>query len=125
VFFFAFGGGVGLALSELGKSDLVSGGSALGFGWASGAIAVMVIRRLGKHTASSEATVGDVIGATGTVILPVGPNRPGKVRVEVKGRTEDFLANVVEDGGELVTGAQVLVVSEGAQGSLVVAKDTV
>ncbi len=125
VFFCAFGGGVGLALSELGQSDVVSGLSAVGFGWASGAVAVLVIRRLGNHSASSEAGVGDIIGATGTVILPVGPRREGKVRVEVKGRTEDFLATVVEDGDELAAGARVLVVSGGEQGSLVVAKDTV
>jgi len=59
---------------------------------------------------------------SGTLLLPVGPNRPGKVRVEVKGRAEDFVANIVEDGGDLPSGTPVLIVAEGDRGSLLVTK---
>jgi membrane protein implicated in regulation of membrane protease activity len=122
VFLFAFGGGAGLALTWLGSSTMVAAGGALGIGWASGAIAVAVVRSLTRHSVSSELSAAELIGATGTLVLPVGPGRPGKVRVDVKGRTEDYVANVVDDGGELATGAAVLVIAEGDRGSLLVAK---
>ena len=63
-----------------------------------------------------------LIGSTGTLLLPASPTTPGKVRVEIKGRAEDFVANVVEDGGNLPTGTTVLIVAEGERGSLLVAK---
>jgi hypothetical protein len=49
--------------------------------------------------------------------LPVAPGQFGKVRVEIKGRAEDFVANVVEDAGSLPAGATVLIVAEGARRS--------
>jgi membrane protein implicated in regulation of membrane protease activity len=122
VFLFSFGGGAGLALTALGSSSAVAAIGALGVGWASGAIAVAVVRSLTKHSVSSEARAADLIGETGTLVLPVGPGKPGKVRVDVKGRAEDYVANIVEDGGELPSGAAVLIVAEGDAGSLLVAK---
>jgi membrane protein implicated in regulation of membrane protease activity len=122
VFLLTFGGGAGLALDGLGSSTAVAAGGALGIGWVAGAIAVAVIRNLTRHSVSSELGAADLIGATGTLLLPVGPGKPGKVRVDAKGRTEDYVANVVEDGGELPSGAVVLIVAEGDRGSLLVAK---
>lgn len=122
VFFLAFGGGAGFALTELGSSEVVAGAGAVGVGWVSGALAVTVIRALTRRSVSSELRASELVGVTGTLVLPVGPNRPGKVRVEVKGRTEDFVANVVEDGGDLPSGAPVLIVAEGDRGSLLVTK---
>ena len=64
--------------------------------------------------------------AEAPILRQLLPNfQPGKVRVEVKGRTEDFVANVVDDSPELVTGTHVLVVAEGAPGALLVAKHEV
>jgi hypothetical protein len=122
VFLLAFGGGAGLALEALGSTELVSGLGALGIGWAAGAIALTVIGQLRKHSVSSELDPGELVGVTGTLVLPVAPGKPGKVRVEVKGRAEDYVANVVDDGVELPTGSPVLIVAEGEQGSLLVAK---
>jgi membrane protein implicated in regulation of membrane protease activity len=122
VFFFAFGGGAGLALGSLGSSAVVAAAGALGLGWASGAIALAVIRSLTRHSVSSELGAAELVGATGTVMLPVGPGKPGKVRVDVKGRTEDYVANLVDDGGELPAGTAVLIVAEADRGSLLVAK---
>ena len=48
--------------------------------------------------------------------------KPGKVRVDIKGRSEDFIASLHHDGAELPTGTQVLIVEEGERGSLLVAK---
>jgi hypothetical protein len=75
-----------------------------------------------KHSASSEVASTELVGATGTLLLPVAPGQSGKVRVEIKGRAEDFIANVVEDGGSLPTGTTVLIVAEGELGSLLVTK---
>jgi hypothetical protein len=122
VFFLAFGGGAGFALTKLGSSELVSALGALGIGWAAGAIAVMTVKQIGKNSVSSEVAANELVGTTGTLTLPVGPGKPGKVRVDIKGRSEDFVATLVEDGLELPTGSSVLIVAEGERGSLLVAK---
>ena len=121
-FLLAFGGAAGLALSWLGSSEAVAMGGAIGIGWASGALAVAIIRALAKRTVSSEIAAKELVGTTGQLLLPAGPSKPGKVRLEVKGRMEDFVAHVVEDGGDLPSGTPVLVVAEGERGSLLVAK---
>ncbi len=122
VFFLAFGGAAGLALDALGSSEVVAAVGAAVIGWAAGAVAVAVIRSLTRTSVSSELTAADLVGETGTVILPVAPGRPGKVRVALKGRAEDYVANVVDDGLELPSGASVLIVAEGERGSLLVSK---
>ena len=121
-FLLAFGGAAGLALSWLGSSEAVAMGGAIGVGWVSGALAVAIIRALTKRTVSSEIAAKELVGTTGQLLLPAGPSKPGKVRVEVKGRMEDFVAVVVDDGGDLPSGTPVLVVAEGERGSLLVAK---
>lgn len=122
VFLLAFGGGAGYALTRLGSSEVVSAFGALGVGWAAGSIAVLVVDKLSKGSVSSEIESSELIGTSGTLVLPVGPDKPGKVRVDIKGRSEDFVAMLVDDGAELPTGASVLIVAEGERGSLLVAK---
>jgi membrane protein implicated in regulation of membrane protease activity len=121
VFLCAFGGGAGLALEALGSPPAVAAAGALGVGWAAGALAVWVIRSLTRHSVSSELGAAELVGATGTLILPIGPGKPGKVRVELKGRAEDYVASLV-DAGELPSGASVLIVAEAERGTLLVAK---
>ncbi len=125
VFLLAFGGATGYALTRLGEGELVSAIGAIAIGWTSGALAVATIRALTKKEVSSGVEGKELVGATGQLVLPCGPGKPGKVRVEVKGRAEDFVANVVDDNAELPTGTNVLVVAEGELGSLLVAKHEV
>jgi membrane protein implicated in regulation of membrane protease activity len=125
VFFFAFGGGAGLALTQLGTGTVVSAVSAAVIGWVSGAIAVTVVRGMARSTVSSEVGATELIGQTGTLTLPIGPGKPGKVRVDIKGRAEDFVASLVDEGSDLPTGAIVLIVAEGERGSLLVSKHDV
>jgi len=125
VFLFTFGGGAGYALSHMGSGSVVSGVGAAAIGWVAGALAVTVIRSLSKSSVSSEVAASDLVGMTGSLVLPVGPGQPGKVRLDVKGRTEDFVANIVEDAGNLPTGSTVLIVAEGERGSLLVTKHDV
>ncbi|MDB4961740.1 MAG: hypothetical protein JWP01_1739 [Myxococcales bacterium] len=122
VFLLAFGGGAGYALTRLGSSELVAALGALGIGWTAGAIAVLVVRKIGKDSVSSGVETTELVGTTGTLTLPVGPGKPGKVRVDIKGRSEDFVATLIDENGELPTGAPVLIVAEGERGSLLVAK---
>jgi hypothetical protein len=124
-FLLAFGGAVGYALERLGESSTIAAAGALGVGWFSGATAVMIIRTLAKKSAGSEVAANELIGATGQLVLPAGPDKPGKVRVDVKGRMVDYIANVVDDAGDLPTGTQVLIVAEGDRGSLLVTKHEV
>ena len=121
VFFLAFGGGAGYALTHTGSSAVVGAIGAAVIGWVAGALAVFVVRRVTKNSVSTGVESADLIGATGTLLLPVGKDRPGKVRVELKGKAEDFVATIVDDI-ELPSGAAVLVVAEGEHGSLLVAK---
>lgn len=123
IFLFTFGGGAGFALTRMGTSEAVTAGGALAIGWVSGALAVTVIRVMSRNSVSSDVGASDIVGMTGTLTLPVGLGQPGKVRVDIKGRTEDFVANVVEDVGALPTGSTVLIVAEGERGSLLVTKN--
>lgn len=125
VFLLTFGGGVGYALTKLGSGTVTSAVGAGVIGWTAGALAVTVIRSMTKHSVSSGVGAAELVGVTGTLLLPIGPGQPGKVRVEVKGRAEDFVANIVEDGGNLPSGTTVLIVAEGDRGSLLVAKSDV
>ena len=123
VFFLAFGGGAGVALTKLGSSALIAAFGAVGIGWLAGAIAVLVIRQLTKNSVSSEAHAGEVVGMTGVLLLPVKAGEPGKVRVEYKGRAEDFIANIADDEPALASGTTVLIISRGKDDSVVVAPD--
>lgn len=125
VFVFTFGGGAGLALSLMHTSSLVTGVAAATIGWVAGVLAVTVVRSMAKHSVSSDVVASELVGVTGELILPVGPGQPGKVRVEIKGRAEDFVANIVDDAGVLPTGTTVLVVAEGERGTLLVSKHDV
>jgi len=122
VFVLTFGGGAGLALDALGSSELVAAIGALVIGWASGALAVGIIRGLTKRSVSSAIGAHELVGMTGQLLLPAGPGKPSQVRISIKGRTEDFTAMVADDSTELPTGAPVTVVAEGEHGALLVAK---
>ncbi len=122
VFFCTFGGGVGYVLTGLGSSELEAGVGALATGWVSGALAVGIIRRLTTTSTSSGIEPGEIVGTTGTLLLPVAADKPGKVRVEIKGRSEDFVAYLVDDDPPLATGATVLIVAERGAGALLVGK---
>jgi hypothetical protein len=125
IFLLAFGGAVGWTLERVGESVEIAAVGAISVGWISGTLAVAIIRSLTKRSVSSAALASELVGSTGRLVLPAGPGKPGKVRLDVKGRTEDFVAHVVEDCGDLATGTYVLIVAEGDPGALLVAKHEV
>jgi hypothetical protein len=122
VFLCTFGGGAGYALTLLGSSELEAGVGALATGWIAGALAVGIIRKLTATSTSSGIAPGELVGTSGMLLLPVAPGKPGKVRVEIKGRTEDFVAYVDDDDPAFASGAPVMIVAERGSGALLVGK---
>ena len=121
MFLFMFGGAAGRVLLAL-ENEKIAAAGAVSVGWLSGALAVAIIRGVSKRSVSSAVDAKQLVGATGTLLLPVGPGKPGKVRIALGDRAEDYIANVVDDGGDLPSGSSVLIVAEGDQGSLLVTK---
>ncbi len=125
VFLLTFGGGAGLALTKLGTGTVATAIAAAVIGWIAGVLAVTIVRAMTKGSVSSEIVGATLIGQTGALTLPVGTGKPGKVRVDIKGRVEDFVAHLVDEGSDLPTGSIVLIVAEGERGSLLVSKHDV
>jgi hypothetical protein len=120
-FLLTFGGAVGTALTLLGSpaSAVLVLVASVAVGWASGAGAVTAVRMLSAKGGDSATAPAELVGATGQLLLGAGPEEPGKVRIDVKGRVQDFVA---ESDEALPTGARVLVVSSQPDGRLVVTK---
>ncbi len=80
---------------------------ALAMGLGSGLLASWTFRALARATTSSAAERGDTVGQVGRVLVPLGKQERGKVRIEVRGQTVDWVATT--DEADLEEGAQVLV----------------
>jgi membrane protein implicated in regulation of membrane protease activity len=93
-FFLAFFGLTGVLLSTLahGVGTLLTVLLAVGMGIGAGLIASRVLRGLGRAEVDSSVRPADMVGRLGRVVVPVGRDQPGKVRVELKGRTVELLA---------------------------------
>jgi membrane protein implicated in regulation of membrane protease activity len=93
-FFLAFFGLTGVLLSTLARDagTLLTILLAVGMGTGAGLIAARVLRRLGRAEVDSSVRPIDVVGRLGRVVVPVGREQPGKIRVELKGRTVELLA---------------------------------
>ncbi|MBN2197297.1 MAG: NfeD family protein [Polyangiaceae bacterium] len=66
-----------------------------------------MFRALGRATSQSGADVTDAVGQVGRVLVPVARGARGKIRIQLRGQTIDYLATTDED--ELEAGAEVLV----------------
>jgi membrane protein implicated in regulation of membrane protease activity len=101
----------GLSGSLLHYLGLLGRGSALAValatGLASGLLASWSVRRLELAQSSSGAETSDLVGQLGRVLVPLSKASRGKVRVELKGQTLDFIASTDDDA--LEAGAPVLV----------------
>lgn len=102
-FFLAFFGLTGTVLSVAGTtgrmvaSPLVTGLIAGATGYACGLGVVVAIRRMRASQTDSTASVDDYVGASALVMVSVAPGKPGKVRLEVKGRTVELLAETEDE----------------------------
>ncbi len=82
-------------------------GVALGTGLTSGLLASWSVRQLQRTQTSSGAETSDLVGQVGRVLVPLSRAHRGKIRVELKGQTLDFIAST--DDEVLEAGAAVLV----------------
>lgn len=94
-FFLAFFGLTGVLLSTVAREAgaLLTAVLSGGVGLSAGLIASYVLRGLGRAEVDSIVRPTDVVGRLGRVVVPVGRNQPGKIRVELKGRTVELLAH--------------------------------
>jgi membrane protein implicated in regulation of membrane protease activity len=120
VVFAAFFGLTGTVLSLFELAGWVTAlASACAVGYVSGLAITKVVAHLRKHEVSSAVGEGDLVGATGEVILPIDKGQSGKVRLAIKDRTID----VVADGEEaLAVGAEVVVFQVEATGRVIVTR---
>ncbi len=121
VAFFAIGGWTGVALIDLGASDVIASLAALAAGFVALLMVAWIIWLLLRLSASGNVNIGNAIGQTGTVYLriPGGFSGSGKVTITVQGRSReiDALTRYPED---LATGTQIQVTER--RGSSVVVK---
>lgn len=110
-FFCAFFGLTGVVLDGLGLvshwaiAALLSTamGAAAGFG------STWLLRALSSDSSNSAASSSEMIGKTGRVLVPIGPELVGKVRIALRGTSVDMLALSI-DGKTHPTRAEVLIV---------------
>jgi len=110
--FWTFGslafGVVGSILHFFGLAPaLVSLVVAAAVGLGSGLFSSWVFRALARSSSQSGAVATDAVGQVGRVLVPVERGARGKVRVQVRGQTVDYLATT--DDERLEAGMEVLV----------------
>ena len=98
-FFLAFFGltGAALTLAEAIDDRVIIAIIAGVIGYGSGVTVVSAIRKLRKDHVDSSVGESDYVGATGVIMISVGKDKTGKVRVEMKGRTVELLAQTEDD----------------------------
>ena len=108
-FFIAFFGLTGVGLTLINGGGLITLIFAIGMGLIAGYGVSYLFRYLSRANVSTDVTYGDMIGQTAKVLLPITPSEKGKVRIIVKGHTQDMAAYC--DAGEFEIGDEVTVVS--------------
>ncbi len=94
--------------------------SGLGFGI--GSLAAWVVYALRHATGEGQMTRRELLGHTGTLLLPLQGARTSKVRIVHRGRETDLLA-ISDSDLELPKGSRVVVVQVDARGRAVVAPE--
>jgi membrane protein implicated in regulation of membrane protease activity len=92
-----------LGLASRGASAAV----AILMGLLCGFTASWTLRMLARAELSSGAQSNDALGQVGKVLVPCSRDRRGKVRIELRGQTLDYVAST--DDEELAAGERVLV----------------
>lgn len=110
-FFAAFFGLTGFLLEKVSPDtpSMVVLGLAIGMGFVIGQVTVAVFRTLGKKDTGTAATERDFQGLSGRVLVGFSAGDVGKVRVTLKGTTQDVLATT-DDDDPMTKDEEVLVV---------------
>jgi len=119
-FFAAFFGGVGTVVSAWGLAGPVPAAVfAIAAGYLSGLIMDRSMRYLRRSDSDSSLAGRDLVGAGAEVLVTVASGAPGKVRVRMKGRSVDLLAET-DDEAALAAGQEVTVLAMRDDGRVVV-----
>ncbi len=94
----AFFGLSGIVLSVFDTAAAVTLIAAIGLGVFAAATNAAAMRYVLGNEASSHLTNADIRGTRGTVVLPLGPDRRGRIRTEIAGQTEYFTALPLRSG---------------------------
>lgn len=108
-FALAFFGLTGTVLTLLGLASALPtllASTVLGLG--SGTAVSTLIRKLRTQTVSSGVAVGDFVGRSGIVKLPLKAGSAGKIRLTIKEQVIDLLA-VTDEKEEIAIGEEILV----------------
>ena len=109
-FFSAFFGLVGsLLVLATGMNPILALGPSLGVGYVSGVSAVKILRNLTKKEVGKVVGAKELVGTTGTLLLPVAPGTPGKVRMQLGGRSFEEIAR--SEDANFAVGDKVLVIA--------------
>ena len=121
-FFAAFFGLTGTALSLLASAGPVATAfAAVATGYGAGIALTRAMRALQAGSSDSSLALDDLIGATAKVLVPVAAGRTGKVRLHLKDRTIDLLADT-QEAEELAAGESALVIAVPGDGRAVIAR---
>lgn len=119
-FFAAFFGGVGTVISAWSLAGPIPAAVlAIAAGYLSGLAMDRAMRYLRRADSDSSLGGRDLVGAGAVVLVPVASGTPGKVRVRLKGRAVDLLAET-DDEETLAAGKHVTVLSMRDDGHVVV-----
>lgn len=123
IFFSAFFGLMGTLLTsfESMSTQLAIGGVSIATGYLAGVAASGAVRWLMRHETDSAVRSSDMIGVRARVLLPVGKDRTGKVRLSLKDQVIDARATT-DDDTEYPIGATVMVYDSRSDGELLVTR---
>lgn len=122
IFFAAFFGLTGTAMTALaiaGVMPIAAAAAAVGYG--SGLLLTRTIRGLQRSSSDSSVAEADLVGAIARVLVPIAAGRTGKVRVHLKDRSFDLLAET-EEADPVAAGEEVLVIAAPREGHVMVAR---
>jgi membrane protein implicated in regulation of membrane protease activity len=119
----AFGGATGVLLRlAVHEGEPASGIVALFVGLVAAAMARFVIGRATRPGESGTVRTQDLVGRSGSVLVPFGGSATGKIRVRVAGADLDVLATT-DDGEPLGRDDEVLIVEVREGGSALVTRN--
>jgi membrane protein implicated in regulation of membrane protease activity len=122
-FFSAFFGLTGVVIDAGSLAGQWVGlGVAGAVGYVCGTTITRLIRKLRRERVDSSLAADDCVGETARVILPVGNDQVGKVRLELKGRTIELLAETEDEGLELSPGQACVIYGLKEDGRAVVTR---
>lgn len=88
-------------------NSAVTLGVAIALGLGAGLLASLTFRALAGAEANSGATARDAVGQVGRVMIPLSKGARGKIRIELKGQTVDYVATT--DDEQLEEGQMVMI----------------